>query len=101
MSTLIIEKAKLKNLKDLIYLLFDDDLGKDRENISETSFNNYKKSFMKILNDTNNEIITPKTKQIRTDHERFCICFPISNALIKISPKKKDQSAMGWWVSRY
>ena len=31
MSTLIIEKAKLKNLKDLIYLLFDDDLGKDRE----------------------------------------------------------------------
>ena len=36
MSTLIIEKAKLKNLKDLIYLLFDDDLGKDRENISET-----------------------------------------------------------------
>ena len=48
MSTLIIEKAKLKNLKDLIYLLFDDDLGKDRENISETSFNNYKKSFMKI-----------------------------------------------------
>ena len=56
MSTLIIEKAKLKNLKDLIYLLFDDDLGKDRENISETSFNNYKKSFMKILNDTNNEI---------------------------------------------
>ena len=56
MSTLIIEKAKLKNLKDLIYLLFDDDLGKDRENISETSFNNYKKSFMKILNDSNNEI---------------------------------------------
>ena len=56
MSTLIIEKAKLKNLKDLIHLLFDDDLGKDRENISETSFNNYKKSFMKILNDTNNEI---------------------------------------------
>ena len=56
MSTLIIEKAKLKNLKDLIYLLFDDDLGKDRENISETSFNNYKKSLMKILNDTNNEI---------------------------------------------
>ena len=51
MSTLIVEKAKLKNLKDLIYLLFDDDLGKDRENISETSFNNYKKSFMKILND--------------------------------------------------
>ena len=34
MSTLIIEKAKLKHLKDLIYLLFDDDLGKDRENIS-------------------------------------------------------------------
>ncbi len=58
MSTLIIEKAKLKNLKDLIYLLFDDDLGKDRENISETSFNNYKKSFMKILNDSNNEIFT-------------------------------------------
>ena len=56
MSTLIIEKAKLKNLKDLIYLLFDDDLGKDRENMSETSYNNYKKSFMKILNDTNNEI---------------------------------------------
>ena len=28
MSTLIIEKAKLKNLKDLIYLLFEDDLGK-------------------------------------------------------------------------
>ena len=42
MSTLIIEKAKLKNLKDLIHLLFDDDLGKDRENISETSFNNYR-----------------------------------------------------------
>ncbi len=56
MSTLIIEKAKLKNLKDLIYLLFDDDLGKYRENISEISFNNYKKSFLKILNDPNNEI---------------------------------------------
>ena len=56
MSTLIIEKAKLKNLKDLINLLFDDDLGKDRENISETSFKNYKKSFIKILNDPNNEI---------------------------------------------
>ena len=40
MSTLIIEKAKLKNLKDLICLLFDDDLGKDRENMSETSYNN-------------------------------------------------------------
>ena len=57
MSTLIIEKAKLKNLKDLIYLLFDDDLGKDKENISETSFNNYKKPFMKILNDTNLSLI--------------------------------------------
>ena len=57
MSTLIIEKAKLKNLKDLIYLLFDDDLGKDRENISEKSFNNYKKSFMKILNDSNLSLI--------------------------------------------
>ena len=56
MSTLIIEKAKLKNLKELIYLLFDDNLGKDRENISETSFKNYKKSFIKILNDSNNEI---------------------------------------------
>ena len=56
MSTLIVEKAKLKNLKDLIYLLFDDDLGKDRENISEISFNNYKKSFIKIINDSNNEI---------------------------------------------
>ena len=56
MSTLIIEKAKLKKLKDLINLLFDDDLGKDRENISETSFKNYKKSFIKILNDPNNEI---------------------------------------------
>ena len=56
MSTLIIEKAKLKNLKDLIYLLFDDDLGKNRENMSERSYNNYKRSFMKILNDSNNEI---------------------------------------------
>ena len=56
MSTLIIEKAKLKNLKDLIYLLFDDDLGKVRENISETLFKNYKKSFMKILHDSNNQI---------------------------------------------
>ena len=66
MSTLIIEKAKLKNLKDLIYLLFDDDLGKDRENMSETSYNNYKKSFMKILNDSNNEIITMIEKLINT-----------------------------------
>ena len=49
-------KSKIKNLKDLIYILFDDDLGKDREKISETSYNNYKKSFMKILNDSNNEI---------------------------------------------
>ena len=56
MSTLIIEKAKLKNLKDLIYLLFDDDLGKERENLSDKFINNYKKSFTKILNDSNNEI---------------------------------------------
>ena len=56
MSTLIIEKAKLKNLKDLIYLLFDDDLGKQRENLSDKSINKYKKSFTKILNDSNNEI---------------------------------------------
>ena len=56
MSTLIIEKATLKNLRDLIYLLFEDDLGKNRENVSKTSYNNYKKSFMKILNDSNNEI---------------------------------------------
>ena len=56
MSTLIIDKAKLKNLKDLIYLLFDDDLGKQRENLSDKSINKYKKSFTKILNDSNNEI---------------------------------------------
>ena len=56
MSTLIIEKAKLKNLKDLIYLLFEDDLGKQRENLSDKSINKYKKSFTKILNDSNNEI---------------------------------------------
>ena len=61
MSTFIIEKAKLKNLTDLIYLLFDDDLGKDRENISETSFNNYKKSFIKILNDIK---FTKETRKI-------------------------------------
>ena len=72
MSTLIIEKAKLKNLKDLIYLLFDDDLGKDRENISETSFNNYKKSFIKILNDANNEIFIMVLKLIHFNlHLRF------------------------------
>ena len=56
MSTLIIEKAKLKNLRDLIYLLFDDDLGKQRENLSDKYINKYKKSFTKILNDSNNEI---------------------------------------------
>ena len=39
MSTLIIEKAKLKNLKDLIYLLFDDDLGKEKENLSDKFIN--------------------------------------------------------------
>ena len=31
MSSLIIEKAKLKSLKDLIYLLFEDELEKKRE----------------------------------------------------------------------
>ena len=50
MSTLIIEKAKLKNLRDLIYLLFEDDMGKERENLSDKSMNKYKKSFTKILN---------------------------------------------------
>ena len=67
MSTLIIEKAKLKNLKDLIHLLFDDDLGKDRENISETSYNNYKKSFMQILSDSYNEIFI----MILIDQKRY------------------------------
>ena len=51
-----IDGIKVKSEKYVIYLLFDDDLGKDRENMSETSYNNYKKSFMKILNDSNNEI---------------------------------------------
>ena len=35
---------------------FDDDLGKQRENLSDKSINKYKKSFTKILNDSNNEI---------------------------------------------
>jgi len=56
MSNLIIKKAKLKNLKDLIYLLFEDDIGKERENLSDKSMNKYKKSFTKILKDSNNEI---------------------------------------------
>ncbi len=56
MSNLIIEKAKLDNLKDLIYLLFEDDLGKKRETLCGKSLNKYIKSFTKILNDTNNEI---------------------------------------------
>ena len=56
MSTLIIEKAKLKNLKDLIYLLFEDDLGKERENLRNISINKYKKAFTKIIKDSNNEI---------------------------------------------
>ena len=50
------KKAKLKNLKDLIYLLFEDDIGKERENLSDKSMNKYKKSFTKILKDSNNEI---------------------------------------------
>ena len=56
MSTLIIEKAKLKNLKDLIYLLFEDDLGKERENLRNIFINKYKKAFTKIIKDSNNEI---------------------------------------------
>ena len=56
MSNLIIEKAKLKNLKDLIYLLFEDDLGKERENLRSISINKYKKAFTKIIKDSNNEI---------------------------------------------
>ena len=56
MSNLIIEKAKLKNLKDLIYLLFEDDLGKERENLRNISINKYKKAFTKIIKDSNNEI---------------------------------------------
>ena len=59
MSNLIIEKAKLKNLKDLIYLLFEDDLGKERENLRmkfDISINKYKKAFTKIIKDSNNEI---------------------------------------------
>ena len=56
MSNLIIEKAKLKNLKDLIYLLFEDDLGKERENLRNISMNKYKKAFTKIIKDSNNEI---------------------------------------------
>ena len=49
MSTLIIEKAKLKNLKDLIYLLFEDDLGKERENLRNISINKYKKKHLQKL----------------------------------------------------
>ncbi len=56
MSNLIIEKAKLKNLKDLIYLLIEDDLGKERENLRNISINKYKKAFTKIIKDSNNEI---------------------------------------------
>ena len=56
MSNLIIEKEKLKNLKDLIYLLFEDDLGNKRETLCDKSMNKYKKSFTKILKDSNNEI---------------------------------------------
>ncbi len=56
LSNLVIEKAKLKNLKDLIYSLFEDDLGKKREILSDKSINKYKNSFIKILNDANNEI---------------------------------------------
>ena len=39
MSSLIIEKAKLKSLKDLIYLLFEDEFRKERENLSDISMN--------------------------------------------------------------
>ena len=56
LSNLIIKKAKLKNLKDLIYLLFEDDLGKERENLINISINKYKKAFTKIIKDSNNEI---------------------------------------------
>ena len=56
MSTLIIEKAKLKNLKDLIYLLFEDDLRKEKKNLRNISINKYKKAFTKIIKDSNNEI---------------------------------------------
>ena len=56
MSNLIIGKAKFINLKDLIYLLFEDDLGKERENLRNISINKYKKAFTKIIKDSNNEI---------------------------------------------
>lgn len=45
------KKAELKDLKEIIALLFDDDLGKNREFLNDEKFQNYKKAFLEIEQD--------------------------------------------------
>jgi hypothetical protein len=48
MTGFIFRRAKQSDLEDIIYLLADDELGKQREKLSATIPSNYLDAFMRI-----------------------------------------------------
>ena len=65
MSTVIIKKAKFKNLKDLIYLLFEDDLGKEKENLKNFHLKKHSKSNELNQTYTPTDTLTPSLNLVK------------------------------------
>jgi len=60
MKNLIFEKAEISDLKSIIEMLIEDDLGKSRESLSGENLKNYKKAFEKINDDKNQFLVIGK-----------------------------------------
>ena len=56
------ERANNSDLKDIIHLLLEDDLGAKREDLSPLSFLAYEKAFAKIDEDKNQFLLAAKVE---------------------------------------
>ena len=54
---MIYRQAKISDLKSIIELLVEDDLGKTRESLSSKAFDDYKAAFEKITQDKNQHLM--------------------------------------------
>lgn len=64
MTEFIFRRAKQRDLKDIIYLLMDDELGRQREKLSETIPANYLDAFIRIDSDPNQFLMVVESKDL-------------------------------------
>ena len=70
----MIRKAKITDLDQVIRLLYDDDLGRDRESISKKLKQKYLSSFSEILESKYFDIFVMGKIMKLLDFIKLCIC---------------------------